>query len=74
MSDYTVGMIQFENNKAGKLMSAIQEMEKDRCAGWEAFFKADYERDELKKENKRLSKLVEKLLCRPKVCRKSTKR
>lgn len=80
MSDYEVGMIQFENNKRGIVLGMIDEMEKDRLSGWHAFFKADYENEKLKKtnkellsENKRLSKLVEELLCL-KECQRSTKK
>ena len=73
MSDYEVGMIQFENNKCGRILGMIDDLEKDRLAGWHAFFKKDYENEELKRENERLSKLVEELLCR-RVCQKTTKR
>lgn len=57
MDDYKVGMIQFENNSTSlRLISMIEEMEKDRLAGWNFGFRKDYEVEQLKEKVKELEK------------------
>lgn len=74
MNNYEIAVSNFENTRAGKLMAAINEMEKDRQAGWNSFFKADYRVDELEETIVGLLDcLLEEALCR-KGCRKSTRK
>ena len=39
----------------------IENLEHDRCAGWEAFYKKDYENEELREEIAKLNKIIRNL-------------
>ena len=57
MDDYQLGVIKFDNNHASlKMMSAINDMEMDRLAAWTAYFRKDYECEELKKKLEKMGK------------------
>lgn len=43
------------------VVGKIEELEIDRMAGWEAFYKKDYENDELREEIARLKQIIRDL-------------
>lgn len=43
------------------VIGSIQNMEHDRCAGWSAFYKADYENEELREEIAKLKAEIRRL-------------
>lgn len=43
------------------VVGKIEEMEHDRCAGWDAYYKKDYENDELRRELAKLKAEIRRL-------------
>lgn len=43
------------------VIGSIQSMEHDRCAGWQAFYRKDYECDDLREEIARLKVIIRDL-------------
>lgn len=43
------------------ICGSIQSLEHDRCAGWDAFYKKDYENEKLMDEIKKLKEEVKRL-------------
>lgn len=48
------------------VIGKIEEMHEDRCAGWQAYYKKDYENDELREEIARLKATIRQLKVRKK--------